>query len=409
MATKEFSTLISNRESPLIIGTINGVSHFEGKMSVVVVDQTDWVLRLTLHGDALASTMMNFQREFPVIEASVMVTNVKVDQRIEKSRLTLASATPRTTIHLRQADFDKLPMDFATATTYVRDYDAKKTVSDMRRYTFLSLGEGRPSDEPGGSVRFELDGNGPFIAYTSRTLTKGEIMSWRMTTVLVTHTRLSKRPNGGFHTTHSTCMMRLDSAPKSWITAFQNEEQKQVQSVGTELSELLSGGGWMSSETPRPSEFRSETSKTPPGTPLKPSKDAVPPVVHFPSAPPIVVNFGTVTNTTSFLASEETVTEEAIGSLFAKKDLSKDTTMELEPGDEHDPKHKAAGADGKIVVTEESVETLNSMKELWYRDGPRGRKWLPASRVISGGKVTVVLRLPDGTDKRVERRQVAYM
>jgi len=208
MATKDFSSLIHGRESSLIIGTVNGVMHIEGKMTLVIVDAGDWVLRVSLLGEAVTSALVTYQRQWPIIEASTMLSHLKIDQRVEKARLTLAFATPRTTLHLRAAEFAKMPIDFATAWSYAKDYEAKKTKGDFRRYTMITLGEGNPTDEPGGSVRFVTEGGDPFTAYTSRSLTRTEILSWRMTSVLVTHTRLSKRPNGGFHTTHSTCMMR---------------------------------------------------------------------------------------------------------------------------------------------------------------------------------------------------------
>jgi len=38
MATKDFSSLIGGRESPLIIGTVNGIMLIEGKLTAVIVD-----------------------------------------------------------------------------------------------------------------------------------------------------------------------------------------------------------------------------------------------------------------------------------------------------------------------------------------------------------------------------------
>ena len=134
MSTKDFSTLISGREAPLVIGTMNGIMSAEGKLTVLLLDQADWVLRVALVGDDVCSTVINFQRQNPVVEALVMVSNVRVEQRVEKARLSMATTTPKTTIHFRAPDFEAIPMDFATPWTYVDEYEAHKTKLN-RRYT----------------------------------------------------------------------------------------------------------------------------------------------------------------------------------------------------------------------------------------------------------------------------------
>lgn len=436
---RDFSIIISGREVPLIMGTVNGVFSVDGKVSVLLVDEHDWFLRVYLSYDTLTSTLVNFQRQFSIIEASVLLANIRVDQRIEKSRLTIAGTYEKSTIHLRTGDFSKSSTrDFATAWRYTAEYEGCKTQADTCRYTILPLGEGRVTDDPGGNVRFEVEGGTHLTCYMSRTLTKAEILSKRMSTVLVTHTRLSRR-TPGFHTTHASCMLPIDAAPEQWRKLYNEEASAHTPSSTTlDLTELLAGGGWMSSPDQGTPPLRKLASLSVPSALSTPT----PRKELLPKQQPVLLDLGGLEDEVPLDFHQYVISSAKNGHVDALPELaapsakpclvvSKHAPMHEIPQihnetecattgeDHHEPrrspvpnpegaKHKAVLSDGKVQVTDEGIDYLRAMPQVWFRDGPRGRKWIPAAKVLSGGDVKLVIQLPDGSTKHVERRRVAY-
>ena len=416
---QNFSLLISGREVPLIMGTLNSTISAEGKLSLIIVDEHDWFLRVTLTNDTLTSTLVNFQRQFTIVEASVLLANVRVEHRVEKSRLTIAKTYEKSTLHLRVRDFSNArPSDFATPWRYAAEYDDFKTQAETRRYTIVSLGEGRVTDEPGGNVRFELDGGTHLTCYMSRTMTKEDILAKQMSTVMVSHTRLSRR-TGGFHTTHGSCLLPFDMIPEAWRTIFDAESRghPSAQRV-VDLSELLAGGGWVSSPnqgTPPPARTAMSTSvpsamlSTP--TPRKEEsrkKHNMPSLLELEEdGEHLQKDFHQYADPNQHADPKVASTVEATTTTPFVADMGTCRVRSPEPNPDV-VKHKAVLSDGKIQVTDESVDYLRVMSRIWFRDGPRGRKWIPALKVVSGGEIKLVLQLHDGTTKHVERRRVAY-
>lgn len=107
-AIRDFSLLVSQREVALVTGKINGtLLSNEGKLVVIIVDNSDWVLRVTLSTDGLKATIVNAQRIHPLLEAAIMVTHVKIDSRVDKARLTIATAGDRSSVHVQKPEFSR--------------------------------------------------------------------------------------------------------------------------------------------------------------------------------------------------------------------------------------------------------------------------------------------------------------
>jgi len=78
---------VSQHKAALVMGKINGtLLSNEGKLVIVIDDNNDWVLRVTLYTDRLKATVINAQRVHPLLEAAIMVTHVKIGSRVDKSR-----------------------------------------------------------------------------------------------------------------------------------------------------------------------------------------------------------------------------------------------------------------------------------------------------------------------------------
>jgi len=430
---RDFSSIISGRETQVLLGKINGHFVMEGKIILLIVDEKDWFLRVQLSSDTVASTFVTFQRQNCTLEASVMLSRIRIDHRVEKSRLIIGVAWDKTSIHLRPGDFSRCTQqDFTTPWRFAGEYDALKTLADTRRYTILPLGEGRVTDDPGGNVRFDIDGGASLVCYMSRTMTKHEVLSKAMSTAIVTHTRLSRRSNG-FHTTHASCILPIDAAPLEWRSLYEAEARGHESSVAIDMNELLSAGGWMSSPqqaTPTRTVSTPCLQPTPSVTPQRvpsavaPLSSIAPQILSVPD-----IDDGDDFQGTSLvqLKSPKPNTQKQANPLASAPHVLRvdDTAvfqdLSLVPDHQKSPsvrrrsvspsspiKRKSSLGDGKIVVTDETVPYLNAMGALWYREGPRGRKWLPAMRVISGGDVKLSLYLVDGSTKSVDRRRVAY-
>lgn len=249
---QDFSLLVSNREFSLVLGMLNGIVHVEGKMVLIMVDKNDWVLRVTLNSDSLSATIVNAQRCHPLLDASIMITALKVENRIEKSRLTVATTGDKSSVHVKRCDPSSHGSFEDVVTTpwrYLAEYEGKKTVLDTRRYTAAPIGDPivNTDNTGSGNIRFDFPGGASLTCYISRSLTKTEILSKCQKDAIITHTRLSRR-SGGFHTTHASAIMGMELMPPSFRDAF-SAEARLYMGDGTvvDLDELLAGGEWTSS------------------------------------------------------------------------------------------------------------------------------------------------------------------
>jgi len=411
MSIRDFASLISGREASVVLGTINGCMMIDGKVALIVVDDADWILRIFLTSDSLTSTLNNYQRQHTVIQALVIIAAIRVDHRVEKSRLTIATVTANSTIHLKPGNFEQAsPLDFATPWRYSTEYETTKTQADTRRYTVVSLGEGKVTDDPGGNVKFDVDGGLHLICYFTRTLNKAEILSKRMSTVVITHTRLSRR-TGGFHTTHASCFLPVEALPAPWKALYDAEVLAHATGPPVDMGDLLASGGWMSSPDVRAS--LSVPQQTPP-RPVQapPSKESFPkqanpmvPHLHdFDDEDDLPLRFDQPPKGpfTGASRSEPKIDTPDTSRKGGAKSPSPDA-LDPTPG-----KRKAVLSDGKTIVTDETIGFLQTVACLWYREGPRSRKWLRADKIVSGGEVKLTVLLHDGTTKQLERQRIAY-
>ena len=290
--SKAFDRIVSGRDAATLVGTVNGVHNWEGKTTLLIVDEQGWFLRLSVTTDSVRSTISDFQRRAPLLHASVILQAVRIENRIEKSSLTLATTSDRTKIHLKPFDFASVKASdmFTTLRRYMIEYDAKKTRQNTMTYVIMTLGEGTSSGDA-THVRFDNPSGLPtFTAYTSRNLTKEEILQKRGQTVIACHTRNSAR-TATFNTCHATFLMDAACIPPVWKEAFDEEMRQHFTAPGedtTDIGAMLASGCWTSSvetETPRKSP-----SILAPGTGTVIPKKVPPPVTTTPSRVQSVVD-----------------------------------------------------------------------------------------------------------------------
>jgi len=492
---KFFERVVAGREAATLIGTINGIQHSEGKMTILIVDEQGWFLRLTVTTDSVRSTVVDFQRRSPLLNSSVILQGTRIENRLEKSFLILGTTSDHTKIHLKPFDFESNEATemFTTLPRYMADYNRKKTRQNTITYVIMTLGDGVSSGDA-SHVRFDDPSGLPtFTAYTSRSLTKEEILSKRRQTVIACHTRSSAR-SMAFNTCHATFLMDATLIPPVWRAAF-DEEMRQRFSVPasdtSDIGALLASGQWTSSvepDTPR----KSPSIVSPVHPPQASGKVFLPPQAvpvqsagtsSFPTRVQSVVDLllshpdlmsavvdhvekfnkeATSQASTGYekygartevplpecpskgsVPHKETVTTDPLPentrqektldrvepgphSFLPLTDCPLDTLKETVTADHSDttlPKkscqsktvdveardqgRKAPGGDGMVVITNETIEVLQGL-QVFYKDGPRSRTWLPASKVLSGGESRLVLTLDDGTTKHVERRRCGF-
>lgn len=248
---RKFDLAVAGREAPTVIGVINGVSAINGVPVLLLTDSYGWFLRVTLQHDRVRSTVENFIRQQPILDADIMLENLLIESRIEKSSLSLSCTTMKTNVHMKARDFSaSSTADFSTLSRYISDYEGHKTRQNTMRYVILQLGEGVASQD-GLNVRFETASLPTFTAYTSRTLTKDHIMSHRGQVVIVCHTRISSRTST-FNTMHASFIMKEDMIPPTWRQLYDVEAASMpvYATPHLDLQGILLGGGWTSSAEP---------------------------------------------------------------------------------------------------------------------------------------------------------------
>ena len=106
----------------------------------MMVDKNNWVLRKMLVSDGLSATIVKGQRCHPLLKASIMITALKVNNRIEieKFRLTNVTAGEISTVNVRRYEATAHGAFEDVVTTpwrYFTEYDKQASPSD---YTSLA-------------------------------------------------------------------------------------------------------------------------------------------------------------------------------------------------------------------------------------------------------------------------------